>query len=172
MNTRTDLYMHEAGTLLDTLATYHTLQTDQLYQLFPPSKTKTVKMLIHRFIREKRLYVSEDEKLISAAPDVAVNSSLIKAFWVLLDFLRNAEFHTTGAFPVLINFFSDGELYEIIHVPPDQEAMISVALSQAQNDSSKRILIVDELRQKPQIHLDNIAGFCIVKQNGEVEYYK
>lgn len=172
MNTRVDLYANEANVLLETVSTYHTLRTEQLYKLFPPQKMNTVKMLLRRYAREQRLFLSKDESLVSADSEIPKNSSLIKAFWVLLDFIDKAEYHTAGIFPVLICFFADGELYEIIHVSFGQEAMISVALPKSEKEPSKRILLLDELSQMARIQIDGIAGYCLVTQDGVISYYQ
>lgn len=172
MNTRADLYAKEAGMLLETVSTYHTLRTEQLYKLFQPQKLNTVKMLLRRYAREQRLFLSKDESLVSADSEMPENSNLTRAFWVLLDFIDKAEYHTAGIFPVLICFFADGELYEIIHVPYGQEAMISVALTKTEKEPSKRILLLDELNQMANIRIDNIAGYCLVTPEGTVSYYQ
>ncbi len=172
MNTRVDLYANEAGVLLETMATYRTLRTEQLYKLFPPEKAGTVKMLLKRYVREQRLFLSTDERLVSADAEIPVNGGLIKAFWVLLDFIDKSEYHTAGIFPVLICFFADGELYEIISVPSGQEAMISTALKNSGKEPSKRILILDDINQAAQTAIPGIAGFCLVSDAGKIQYFK
>lgn len=172
MKTRADIYANEAGVLLEIMATYRTLQTEQLYRMFPAAKQSAIKMLLTRYVREQRLFQSADEKKVSVDPDIKSNSSLIKAIWVLLDFIDKAEYHTAGLFPVLICFFAQGELYEIIHVPSGQEPMISVALSRTEKEPAKRILILDEIEQTDQLTIPGIAGFCTVSDSGEIQYFR
>ena len=172
MNTRVDLYANEAGVLLETMATYCTLQTNQLYRLFPPQKSGIIKILLGRYVREQRLFLSEDKRVVSVDAEIPVNRSLIKAFWVLLDFIDKAEYHTAGIFPVLICFFSDGELYEIVHTPSGQEAMISVALSRTEKEPTKRLVVIDSIEQTALITAPETIGYCTVSETGEIQYFK
>ena len=50
---------------------------------------------------------------------------MVRAVWVLLDFLDRVEFHSPGDFPVKIVFFSGGEMYEVVHAAEGQEALVS-----------------------------------------------
>ena len=172
MNTRVDLYANEAGVLLETMATYRTLRTEQIYRLFPPQKSDMIKMLLGRYVREQRLFLSDDKQIVSVESDLPANCSLNKAFWVLLDFIDKVEYHTSGIFPVLICFFVGGELYEIVHVPSGQEAMISVALTKTEKEPTKRIVIIDYIEQTAQIAVPEAIGFCTVSDSGKIQYFK
>lgn len=87
MNTRAGLYANEAVKLLDTVSAYTTLYTQQLLRLFPAGKADTIRTLLRRFAKERRLYLSKDETVVSANPKFPLNDGLIRAFWVLLDFI-------------------------------------------------------------------------------------
>ena len=59
MNTRAGLYANEAVKLLDTVSAYTTLYTQQVLRLFPAGKADTIRTLLRRFAKERRLYLSE-----------------------------------------------------------------------------------------------------------------
>ncbi len=172
MNTRTSLYANEASKLLDTVSAYKTLYTEQLLRLFPPGKADTVRMLLRRFAKDQRLYLSKDETVVSADPKLPLNDGLIRAFWVLLDFIDKAEFHVPGTFPSLISFFIGGDLYDILPVPRGQEAMVHAAIPRQEKSPPRRILLLDDLSQKTALHIPNTVGFCLVDQNGRTTYYQ
>lgn len=44
-------------------------------------------MLLRRLAKDHRLYLSKDETVASADPIFPLNDRLIRAFWVLLDFI-------------------------------------------------------------------------------------
>lgn len=172
MNTRASLYANEASKLLDTVSAYKTLYTEQLLRLFPPGKADTVRMLLRRLAKERRLYLSKDETIVSADPKFPLNDGLVRAFWVLLDFIDKAEFHVPGVFPALISFFVGEELYDILHIPWGQEAMINAAIPRQEKSQPKRILLLDALSQMSALHISNTVGYCLVSRDGKVTYYQ
>lgn len=172
MNTRASLYANEAAKLLETISTYQTLYTEQLLRLFPSGKADIIRMLLRRFAKERRLYLSKDEAVASADPKLPLSAERIRAFWVLLDFIEQAEFHTVGVFPALISFFAHEDLYDIIHIPHGQEAMIHAAIPRQEKSPSKRILLLDDLSQMPTLHIPHTAGFCLVDRAGKTAYYQ
>lgn len=172
MNTRASLYANEASKLLDTVSAYKTLYTVQLLRLFPPGKSDTIRMLLRRFAKERRLYLSKDETIVSADPKFPLNDGLIRAFWVLLDFIDKAEFYVPGVFPALISFFAGEELYDILHIPCGQEAMIHAAIPRQEKKPPKRILLLDDLSQMTTLHIPNTTGYCLAARDGKTTYYQ
>lgn len=99
MNTRASLYANEASKLLDTVSAYKTLYTIQLLRLFPPGKSDTIRMLLRRFAKERRLYLSKNETIVSADPKFPLNDGLVRAFWVLLDFIDQGRISRSRYIP-------------------------------------------------------------------------
>ena len=93
---------------------------------------------------------------------------MVRAAWVLLDFIDRAEYHSSSEFPVKIAFFSKGELY----AAAGQEALVTHALRQSRDSGGRRIVLVDEPGQIPLLEFPGITGFCTVDGNGNVSYYK
>lgn len=94
------------------------------------------------------------------------------AAWVLLDFIDRAEYHSASDFPVKIIFFADGELYEIVHVPNGQEALIGHALSAKEDGAGRRIVLVESPEQIGRVNIPYTSGFCTVDPDGSIRYYK
>ena len=90
---------------------------------------------------------------------------------MLIDFIDKAEYHFAGDFPVKINFFADGELYEIIYVRHEDEILINQILSSDTKSEARRIVIIDAPEQIEKINISNTAGFCTVTPDGAVCYY-
>ena len=73
----------------------------------------------------------------------------------MLDFEKAVVYHTSGEFPVTINFFSNAEEYEIIYVPEGKEFLLNHILDQAR-----------------ELHIPHVLAFCTVASDGTVSYYQ
>ena len=94
-----------------------------------------------------------------------------RAVWVLLDFIRQVDYHAPADFPVKLVFFADGELYEIAYIAAGQEALVCHAL-RGNKGGSRRIMLVDTPAQIAQIDCPGISGFCTVDEEGRTNYFK
>ena len=97
--------------------------------------------------------------------------ALVRAVWVLLDFIRRVDYHAPADFPVKLVFFADGELYEIAYIAAGQEALVCHAL-RGNKGGSRRIMLVDAPAQIAQIDCPGISGFCTVDEEGRTNYFK
>jgi len=173
LKTRSDLYSREAAELLRVISEYKTLLAGQLYRLFP-GKENIVKNLLTYLTKQGRIIYNSaaDRYSVNGDCDANTDAGLLAAFWVLLDFIDRAEYHFISDFPVKISFFADNEMYDIIHVPAGREILLSHALAALPEDSSRRIILIDDPWQIPSIDIPNTAGFCTVDNDGGVQYYK
>lgn len=171
MKTREDLYGKEARELIRNITLYKTLTYEQVYRLYP-GKESSIKNLLSVLIKQGRIFYNPTAGQLSANQecDAAPDMGMITAFWVLLDFIDRAEFHTASDFPVKISFFYDGEMYDIIHVPYGQEILINHALSG--KEDARRIILVESPEQIKSISILGVAGFCSVSPDGTTCYYK
>lgn len=172
MRTRAEIYGKEAAELLQEVSMYPGIRKEQLYA-FHSGRKDTVENLLAYLKRQGRIAAGEDGGLypygeLSRAPD----SGTAQAVWILLDFIDRVEFHSPADFPVKIVFFAGGELYEIVHVGAGQEALVTHALGQMKESGSRRIVLVDEPGQIPQMGFPGITGFCTVDAAGNVSYYR
>ena len=173
LKTREQIYGNEAADLLRNITMYKTLTEDQICRLYP-GKEAVIKNLLSHLVRQGRVYRNPENKRGSASAECDANadSGMIAAVWVLIDFIDRAEYHSAGDFPVKIGFFADGELYEIIYVPYEQEMLMTHALSDKNETAARRIVLVDRAEQISGIDIPNTTGFCSVTPDGTVRYYK
>jgi hypothetical protein len=173
--TRNEIYGKEAAEILRVVSVYKTLDERQIYALFP-QKPDAIKTLLSRFVKQRRLFYrfnkGNKRYSIDTASANKPDFGTISAFWVLLDFIDKTEYHTSGDFPVKINFLAKDEIYEIIYIKSGKENLINRILSETANDDSRRIVLVDTAEQIPKINIPNTAGYCSVEQGGAVKYYK
>ena len=172
MITREQIYHQEAAGLLGLITMYRTLLEVQLYRFFP-GKEDTVKTLLTQFTKQGRIFHNSEQRRYSANAecDAHVDVGMVAAVWVLLDFLDRAEYHSSSDFPVKLCFFAGGELYEVIHVPLEQEVLMNHAMAEIEDDA-RRIVLVDRPEQIDSIRIDSATGYCTVARNGTVTYFK
>jgi hypothetical protein len=152
---------------------YKTLTEEQIRRLYP-GKEAVINNLLTHLGRQGRIYRNPENKRISANADcdAQADAGMIAAVWVLIDFIDKTEYHSAGDFPVKIGFFANGELHEIIYVPYEQEMLMNHALSENNETTALRIILVDIPEQIGSINIPNTTGFCSVSPDGTVQYYK
>ena len=97
---------------------------------------------------------------------------MIAAFWVLLDFKKAVVYHTSGDFPIKLNFFSKDEWYEILYIPLEQEYLINHVMESQSADQVKRLVVLENEGQARKVTIDNVVAFCLVDTtSGVVSYY-
>lgn len=122
MRTRDDLT--EAREVVRVLSLYGALLFQQILALFP-GRAETVRNMIARLIKQKRLFYIEDCCAVAISPKKQLDAGMVSAFWVLLDFLDQVDFHTASDFPIAISFFTEaGDAYDIVTIAPGQENTI------------------------------------------------
>ena len=115
MKTRAEIYGNEAADLLRTVTMYPGLSEQQLL-CFHPGKEETAKALLSHLERQGRIFQAESGGYFPAGQPAKLDRALVRAVWVLLDFIQRAEYHAPADFPVKLVFFADGELYEVASV--------------------------------------------------------
>ncbi len=172
VKTRADLYGREATELLRIISMYPGLTEKQLCRFYPGREDVTKNLLAH-LRRQGRARQADTGGYFPYGNDKAeTDPGMVRAAWVLLDFIGKAEYHSSSDFPVKIVFFSGGELYEIIHAASGQEALVTHALHQGRDSGGRRIVLVDDPGQIPFLEFPGITGFCTVDAAGNVSYYK
>ena len=136
MKNREQIYGQEATGLLRNITVYHCIRHDQLLRLYP-GKEDVIENLLRYLVRQQRIFYNADRDCYGDVPDCLEDEELTAALWVLLDFIEKVEYHSPDDFPVKLVFFADGEVYEIIYVSRDKEAMLQHALSK--EDDADRV---------------------------------
>ena len=123
MKTREQIYRKEAAELLRDLTTYHYMRRDQILRLYPGKESKMENLLAY-FTRQSRIFYDKDTDLYQDGTESIPNQSMLVALWVLIDFIEKAEYHSAVDFPAALVFVAEGELYEVMHIPSEKEAMM------------------------------------------------
>ena len=170
--TRAEIYGNEAAQLLQEISMYPGVLEQQLIR-FHPGKESKVTALLAQLVKQGRIRrEANGSYYCSGTLFKATDHSMIKAVWVLLDFLDRVEYHSASDFPVKIVFFAEGEEYEIICAVQGHEALVSQAVQRMKEGFSRRIVLVDTPEQISALDFPSIAGYCTVNPNGTVQYYQ
>lgn len=171
MKTRAEIYGQEATSLLRDVTMYRVLSRAQIVGLYP-GKQKKVENLLSYLVKQKRIYLNGD--FYCATPECGedIDSGLLAAVWVLIDFIDRVEYHSSGDYPTKIIFFADGDVYEIIHAAVGKEALINHILSAPGEEPSKFLILVDRIEQIEELQIPNVSGYCTVSPDGKVQYYQ
>jgi len=171
LKTREALYK-ETTEIMRVMAAYKTLKYHQILRLYP-DKPEIVRNIISKLIQQKRIVYSDDNDILSYGDDNKqnYNRGLISAFWVLIDFIDEAEYHSPSEYPAQIAFFMNNEFYEIIYAEPEKEILINHILSANKKEQSHKIIVVENEKQIHKITAEDIVCFCIIDENGNIEYY-
>ena len=170
MKNREQIYGQEAAGLLRNITAYHCIRHDQLLRLYP-SKEDVIENLLRYLVRQQRIFYNADRDCYGDVPDCLEDEELTAALWVLLDFIEKVEYHSPDDFPVKLVFFADGEVYEIIYVSRDKEAMLRHALSK-EDDTGRRLIIIEEEKQMRYLQIPHTAAYCMVDKAGCVQYFR
>lgn len=172
MKTRDQIYRKEAAELLRDLTTYHYMRRDQLLRLYPGKESKIENLLSH-FSRQGRIFYDKENDMYHDGTEAAPELSMLASIWVLIDFIEKVEYHSAVDFPATLVFIADGELYEVLYIPADKEAVIEHAMAQQGSDAETRIVIVEDPKQIERLSIPNATAFCTVNmETGVVQYFK
>lgn len=172
MKTRDQLYSKEAASLLRDISNYHCIRREQVYRLYSNKEKSVLDNLLGYLTKQGRIFHDSQSDIYYDSLDFETDWEMLAALWVLADFADGVEYHSPDDFPTKIIFFADGETYEIICVPPDKEALVKHALSQAGESEGRRILVVEDTGQIARLCISNAAAFCVVSDTGEIQYFK
>jgi hypothetical protein len=171
MKTREQIYGKEAAGLLRVISMYPGLKGGQLCRFYP-EKGGRIPTVLSSLQKQGRICANAyGEYFPGRECGGGTDGGLVRAVWVLLDFIDKVEFHSAGEFPVKVIFFADGEMYEIVHAAKGQEALVTHVLDRGRGMDGKRVVLVDEPQQVARLDVA-ASGFCTVDAGGRVQYYK
>src|SRR5699024_6683472 len=136
-----------------------------------PGKEDTATSPLSYLERQGRIFQTESGGYFPAGQSAKIDRALVRAVWVLLDFIQRADYHAPADFPVKLVFFADGELYEVACFEDGQEALVCHAL-RGNKGGSRRIVLVDSPAQVAKIDCPGICWFCPGEENGQTLYFK
>ena len=71
-----------------------------------------------------------------------------------------------------IVFVGDGEIYDILYVAPEDVELTNQLFARRKIDACGHIVVVEETEDIPKIQIPDVIGYCTVKEEGQIEYYR
>lgn len=170
LKSRDDL-LNEAKELVEIITVYKVLKKEQLYAVIK-NKDDSVKQSIIRYLdRKDRIFIHDG--IVSAEENWSkyYDKGLIKAFWILLDFKDKVLFNKPGDFPAKIEFITINGEYDIIVAEKGQENMLNSLFKKVNDKSTKHFVVVQDEEQMYKFTFPNITAFCMVEEDGSINYY-
>ena len=158
--------------ILKLVSTYKVLSQKQLIKWFPELPEKKTLSLIQQLQRKGRLFSLLGNDYVSCIKDYSPDTSLIAAFWVLLDFQPHVIYHSASEFPVTLTFYTKTDGFNVIHVPAGKELLMNHAMRDYAEDDLTNLVIVDNTTQIPLITFPGVGAYCTVSPDGQVQYYQ
>lgn len=159
---------------------YNALYKSQLYGFFSrDGREQFVGRALKTLEKEREIYISQERKLVSVNEEscAAGDYGTLQSVWVLLGIMdqKKVEQHFLAdreEYPVRIVFVGDGEIYDILYVSEAEVGITNYLFARKGIDSCGHIVVVENPESIPEIRIPDIVGFCTVKEDGKVAYYR
>lgn len=167
-----------SGKVLDLVRQYNVMEQGQVEAFFRGEK-KAAARAIKRLEKNRQIIRNPYTGLLSSSEFAysLKDEGTIKALWVLADLTgkREVEGHFLAQkedFPVRIVFFSSQEIYDILYVGMGDVKLVNGIFGNMRRPEGRHIVVIEDRDVIRQIGIPNVVGFCLVKENGEVAYYR
>lgn len=159
---------------------YNTLYKRQIYAFFrQDGRDAYVGKALKALEKEQKIYINPDTRMVAANENSyqAGEPGTMQAVWVLLSLMKQKKIEehflvSREEYPVRIVFVGDAELYDILYISRKDAGLADRMFAKRDMEKSGHIVVVESPEDIPAIDLSGAIGFCTVKEDGEVEYYK
>lgn len=171
MKSIAEAYGKDAANIMRDLSMYKVLKKEQVLGLYP-GREKVIEKVLLYLTKQRRIWKIDDYYCASPEAIDSIDTSLISAVWVLLDFIDQVSFHSAGDYPAKIIFYVDGEIYEILYAGFGNEALVTYLTSLQSHSDYSHIILLDSPEQIKELDIPNTCGYCTVSPTGRVRYYQ
>ena len=159
---------------------YNTLYKSQLYGFFAKDgREQFVGRALKTLEKERDIYIDWERKLAAVNEEAygAREYGTLQCVWALLGIMdqKKVEQHFLASkeeYPVRIVFVGDGEIYDILYVSEAEVSLTNSLFARKRIDGCGHIVVVENPEDIQEIQIPDAVGFCTVKEDGEVEYYR
>ena len=136
-------------------------------------KEPRVKKIIRKQLVSKDLMFIVDG-MCSVKPDWQhyYDRAMVKALWVMLDFCEEIDHNSPQEYPTKIRFSKKGEVFDVCVAEKGTENEINVYYNNFVTEPRNYLVVVDDKEQMSRLKFNGIVAFCIVDEEGNVEYYR
>ena len=160
------------------IRTYNVLYLEQLCRFFKGEENAAARA-VPRLLKNRQIYKNPYTGLLASSEFAysLKDEGTIKCLWVLIDMLskREVEGHYLAVkedFPVRLVFFSGQEIYDILYVGAGDLKIVNGLYAKGRRPGEKHIVVLGYKELTGQVEVPGTIGYCVVKEGGEVEYYR
>lgn len=154
------------------ISEYKVVTCEQFDKYLYNKEPRIKKMIRTRMVNQDALYL--EDGMCSAEPDWhrSYDASMIKALWVMLDFCEESEYNSIAEYPAKLRFSKAGEVYDVCVVEKGKENTYNVFYKKFQSAPGNFLVVVEAREQMSKLNFEGIIAYCIVSEDGKVEYYR
>ena len=164
----------------DLIQKYNALYKSQVYEFFAKDgREQFVGRALKALEKERDIYINQELKLIAVNEESygAREYGTLQSVWALLGIMdqKKVEQHFLASreeYPVRSVFVGDGEIYDILYVSEAEVCVTNHLFARKRIDGCGHIVVVENPENIPEIQIPDVVGFCTVKEDGKVEYYR
>ena len=166
--------------LRDLIQKYNVLYKSQIYEYFAKDgREQFVGRALKALEKEREICINQELKLAAISEEYysVREYGTMQSVWALIGIMgqKKVEQHFLAAaeeYPVRIIFVGDGEIYDILYISQEEVSLVNHLFSRKRIDGCGHIVVVDDPAYIPGIQIPDAVGFCTVKEDGKIEYYR
>lgn len=166
------------GKVLNLIRQYNVMSLEQVCALFPGQEKAAVRAM-KKLEKNRQLYRNPYTGLLASSEFAysLKDDGTILSLWVLADMLKKGmvEIHFLAEkeeFPARILFFCGEEIYDILYVGVGDLKLVNGIFGKKKRSGENHIIAVEDKCLISSIEVPGTIGFCVVKEGGEIEYYR
>lgn len=167
-----------AGQVLNLIRQYNVMKPEQIRAFFRREE-KAADRAVKKLEKSRQIYRNPYTGLI-ASNEFAYSlkdEGTIQCLWVLADMLcrKPVDGHYLAGkedFPIRILFFSGQEIYDILYVGLGDLKLVNGMFAKSRRTGENHIIAVEDGTLIGEIEVPGAIGYCLVREDGHVEYYK
>lgn len=166
------------GNVLNLIRQYNVIAPEQVCALFP-GKEKAAVRAIKKLEKNRQLYRNPYTGLLASSEFAysLKDEGTVLCLWVLAEFLKKGmvEIHFLAEkeeYPARILFFCRNEIYDILYVGAGDLKLVNGIFGKRKRSGENHVIVVEDKNLIGAIEVPGVIGFCVMKEGGEIEYYR
>jgi len=154
------------------MSEYKVVKLEQFDKYLYSKEPRIKKAIRTQMVLRDAMFIKDGMCTVKADWQHYYDSGLIKALWVMLDFCNESEYDSSAEYPAKLKFAKNGEVFEVCVAEKGNENILNTYYNNYLDEPSNFLVVVEDKSQMSELTFDGIVAFCIVSEDGEVEYYR
>lgn len=159
---------------------YNILEKNQIYAFFEvDGRSHFVGRALKLLEKDRSIYINQETQQVAISEEgyAAWERGTIQSVWVLISAMsqKKIELHfmaEKAEYPVRIVFVGDGDIFDIVYIAEEDIQLANNLFKRKKSDDCGHIVVVEQPEHIAAIEIPNVVGYCTVKEDGSIEYYR